>query len=98
MFSIVVVSDINDGDYITSEFTVSDEKFLFIEGICNKLKDSKVDYGVPVDDDREFYEGFEGVLTKEEIDWLYDVIPRDDGGYGRLEAIRFYVGKPTTLL
>jgi len=97
MYTIVVESDTNDADYITSEFTVNEEKFLYISEICRKIKESKIDPRVSVENYVDFMRTFESVLTKKEIDWLYDAIPRQDG-YGVFESIRFYIGKPVTLL
>jgi len=97
MFTIIVESDTNDADYITSEFTVNEEGFLYIQEICRKIKESKIDYRISVQEYSDFIEAFEGVLTKEEAEWLYDAIPRQEG-YGMLESIRFYIGKPVTLL
>jgi hypothetical protein len=98
MFTIVIESDFNDADYITTEFSVDEDRFLYIQDLCRRIKESKIDFRVDTDSYSDFEKVFEGVLTVNEISWLYDSIPRDEMGYGRLESIRFYVGEPTTLL
>jgi len=97
MYTVVVESDTNDADYVTSEFTVNEEKFLYIQNICNKIKNSGVDYRVSVENEKAFRKVFESVLTEKETEWLYDAIPRQEG-YGVFESIRFYSGEPVTLL
>lgn len=97
MYTIVVESDVNDADYITSEFVVNEERFLYISEICRKIGNSNMDYRQPVGKREKFIKAFEGVLTEEEADYIYDVVPRLEG-YGVLEGIRFYIGTATTLL
>jgi hypothetical protein len=97
MFTIEVESDTNDADYIKDSFVVNEETFLFVQNVCNKIKLSGIDYKISVQNEIRFKEYFKSVLTEEELNWLYDCIPRLEG-YGMLEGISFYVGKATQLL
>lgn len=93
-----IKGDYNDADFTSSLFPVTEEEEKEIKSIASKLKSIEHNYEGSGINERGKYETFyteeiyEGVLTKDELETLDEIVPygNDDGGIHTIIEVVFF--------